>query len=321
MKTNYYNEMLKLKIKSINPKSFNEKIQYKMAHDRRDKLVIFADKIQSKKYVASIIGLEYLPKIYYNNHDLSDIDWQSIPEEFVFKVNHGSGGVIIVSNEADLENKLPKILKHEGWTTYRIHPTSLIKEDLIRLGNYWLTLDYSWYQECGRGPEWAYKKVKRGVLFEELLKGKDGESPVEYKFHMFNGKCQWINVIHRDFKLKTSNERKTYSNIMNSEWESLNIILNGNPPLPENIKQPIELEHTISLAEKLTNNIDYLRVDFYLIDNRIVFGELTNYPMAGKNIYNPENFDHQMGKILILDNYCLKGKTFLANLRSLFKKI
>ena len=160
MKTNYFKEMLKLKITSINPKSFNEKIQYKMAHDRRDVLTIFADKIQSRKYIESIIGLDYLTKMYYHNHDLSDIDWQSIPKEFVFKVNHGSGGVIIVSNEVDLENKLPKILKHEGWTTYRIHPSCLVKEDLIRLGNYWLTLDYSWFPGCGREPEWAYKKVK-----------------------------------------------------------------------------------------------------------------------------------------------------------------
>jgi hypothetical protein len=321
MKPNYFKEMLKLKIKSINPKSFNEKIQYKMAYDRRDLLIIFADKIQSRKYIESIIGLEYLPKMYYSNYDLSDIEWQSIPKEFAFKVNHGSGGIIIVSNEADQKNKLPKNYKQEGWTRYMIHPTCLIKEDLIRLGNYWLTLDYSWYPECGRGPEWAYKKVKRGVLFEELLKGANAESPVEYKFHMLNGECQWINVIHRNFKLKTSNERKTYSNVMTSEWKTLDLIVNGNPPLPENLKRPIELENMITIAEKLTNNIDYLRVDFYLINNRIVVGELTNYPMAGKNIYNPEIFGHQMGKILILDKYRMTVKTFLANLCSSVKKI
>ena len=294
--------VVKLKWNSRKPITFNEKIRYKSAHDRRPILTIFADKIQVKEHISKILSLEYVPRTYSVNYNLDLVDWQKIPNEFVFKVNHGSNGTIIVSRYAKKENKLPTELSDEGWTTYKIHPESLVKEDLIRLGKHWLTLNYFWYKGSGRMPEWAYKNIKKGALFEELLIGKNGESPPDYKFHMMNGKCSHINVVHREHTMRVGSEPKNYSNLFTEDWEEIKVIANGNPPLLE-IPPPKNLAKMLEIAEKLANSIDYLRVDLYSINARILVGELTNYPMAGQNSFEPDSFDYELGKRLILDSY------------------
>jgi TupA-like ATPgrasp len=301
-KFHYIAAIIRLKCNSRKPITFNEKIQYKSAHDRRPILTIFADKIQVKEHISKILGSEYAAINYAVNYNLDLVDWKKIPNEFVFKVNHGSKGIVIVSRYAKKENKLPTDLSNEGWTSYKVHPESLVKEELIRLGKHWLTLDYHWYKDCGRMPEWAYKNIKKGALFEELLNGRNGESPEDYKFHMFNGKCSFINVIHREHVLKAGMEPRNYSNLFTEDWREINVIANGNPPLHK-ISPPKNLPEMLEIAEKLANGIDYLRVDLYSINARILIGELTNYPMAGQNSYEPASFDYEQGSRLILDRY------------------
>jgi hypothetical protein len=274
-------------------------------------LTIFADKIQVRNYVANTIGAEYLPKIYSINYDLDSTDWKRIPGEFVFKVNHGSNGVIVVSKDANIENKLPTNLEGEGWSFYKIHPESLDLDDLLRLGKHWLTLDYTWYEGCGRMPEWAYKNIKRGSLFEELLVDENGGTPPDYKFYMLNGQCQYLALIHREFAEKSGEERKTTYTFMNSKWEKIDLMSDGFKPLEKIPKRPLYFEKMLSIAGQLSSGIDFVRVDLYDIDNRILVGELTNYPGAGLIQFEPKSFDLELGKKLILDNY----KTFrVANL-------
>lgn len=295
---------------SRNPVTFNEKIQFKAAHDRRELLTVFADKIQVRDHISATVGSEYLPKIYVVIYDPESIDWTEIPEEFVFKVNHGSGGIVVVSKSADRNQWIPKNLDSEGWTTYNIHPDSLVRDDLVQLGKHWLTLDYSWHEGCGRMPEWAYKNIKRGMLFEELLVDINGGSPADYKFHMFNGKCVFLNVVNRNFAEKSGEERKTFSNVMTPQWEKVDLILNGNLPLKLSPKRPNDFEKMLSTAEKLASGMDYVRVDMYNTGNRILVGELTNYPAAGQNTYEPKYFDFKLGQILRLDNYKADKKLF-----------
>ena len=295
--------ILKLRWESRQPKTFNEKIKYKSAHDRRTILTVFADKIKVRDYIAVSVGSEYLTKIYCVSYNLDAIDWQKIPEEFVFKVNHGSKGMVMVSKSADPGEKLPKNLETEGWNAYTIHPKSLNKEDLIRLGKHWLKLDYWWFPDCGRMPEWAYKNIKKGAIFEELLITEYRESPADYKFHIFNGKCKHVNVIHRFHAVKPGAERKTYSNIMDTNWKPMNVIFNENPSLEVNPTKPIDFNKMLEIVEKLANGIDYLRVDLYKVGDRILVGELTNYPVAGQIKFNPESFDLELGQKLILDKY------------------
>ena len=138
--------VLKLLWDSKNPVSFGQKIQFKSAHDRRPILTIFADKILSKNYIESIVGNRFLPKVYAIGNKPEDINWNLIPREFVFKVNHGSKGVVVVTHEADKNNVLPKNLENEKWSLYRIHPDSLDRTDLLKLGKHWLGLDYYWFK-------------------------------------------------------------------------------------------------------------------------------------------------------------------------------
>jgi hypothetical protein len=295
--------IIKLRWNSRKPVTFNQKIQYKSAHDRRPILTTFADKIQVKEHVAKIVGTGYVPKTYSIDYDLDSLDWLKIPSEFVFKVNHGSNGIVIVSRQAKKEVTLPTKLINEGWTKYKIHPSSLVKEDLIQLGKHWLTLNYDWYKGCGRMPEWAYKNIKKGALFEELLTENSRNNPRDYKFHMFNGQCSHINVIHREHASRPGQEERNYSNVFTKEWKKIPVTLNGNSPLLENIPPPKNLAEMLHVAEKLSGGIDYLRVDLYEIDQRILVGELTSYPAAGRNVFDPQSYDFDLGKKLVLDNY------------------
>jgi len=303
-------EFLKLKWTTRNPRTFNEKIRYKSAHDRRPILTVFADKIKVRDYVANVIGSEYLPKIYSINYDLDSIDWNKIPEEFVFKVNHGSNGIVVVTKDADRKTELPKNLEIEGWTIYKIHPDSLIKDDLVRLGKRWLTLDYTWFEGCGRMPEWAYKNIRRGALFEELLVDKNGGTPPDYKFSMLNGKCGYIVLIHRDFAENPGEERKTTYTMLNSNWEKLDLTSDGLKPLETTPKRPIDFGTMLKIAEQLSDGIDFVRVDLYNVEGRILFGELTNYPLAGLIQFEPKSFDLELGEKLVLDNYMANNSLF-----------
>lgn len=283
------------------PRTFNEKIIYKAAFDRRPILTTFADKIRVRDYVAATVGDQYLTKLYCSSIDGSDIDWDNLPTEFVFKVNHGSGGVVVVWSGAEPHESLPENVEHVPWTSYRVKPENLVVSDLVRLGEHWLSLDYSWYRGCSRIPEWAYKNITRGVMIEELLVDSEGALAADYKFHVFNGKCEFINVLQRHAPGQADQQAPT-SNIFTPSWEPVDLVMNHNRPAKTAPVKPEQLEEMLEIAGRLANGIDYVRVDLYNVDGRIVFGELTNYPMAGQNSFEPASFDLEWGNMLMLDS-------------------
>jgi hypothetical protein len=298
------------------PRGFNQKIKYKAAFDRRDILTTFADKIAVREYVTNVIGGEYLTECYFNTDTPDEIDWGLIPNEFVMKANHCSGGSVIVWNGADGAKLLPKNKKDIFWNRYQVTPNNLVKKDLVNLANAWLKRNYAYPFPCRRIPEWAYLNVYPQILFEELLLDNQMRIAKDYKFHMFNGKCEIINVVERN-KFKSTKPELNYSSIFDANWKNLHVSLNGNfPPvvLPE---KPEKFDEMLEIATKLASGIDFVRVDLYNIDGRIVFGELTSYPEAGNNTYHFEpysipdkkksvDFDEHLGAKLLLDNYELK---------------
>jgi hypothetical protein len=160
-------------------------------------------------------------------------------------------------------------------------------------------------------PEWAYKNIKRGALFEELLKDSLSDSLADYKFQIFNGKCIFVNVIHRNVVSKSTGKIRNFSNVMSPNWNKLNLILNNNPPMETSITKPKRFDEMVEIAEKLSQNIDFIRVDLYSVNEKIIFGELTNYPCAGLNTYDPKSFDLELGQKLNLDKYGLISNLFI----------
>lgn len=291
-----------LKTISRSPSTFNDKIRFKAAFDRRPILKTFADKFDSRKYVRETIGESYLPSLYAWGTDLRRVAFEKLPDDFVFKVNHGSGGVVIVRKDSKSQQVIPQDLSKVSWTSFEITTDKLIHEHLIALGEHWMAMDYYHYRGCNRMPEWAYKGMPRKYLIEEVLLEDSSSLATDYKFHMFNGKCEFVNTIRRNVFNPNTGEIETTSDIFSSTWEPLNFELNGLKSSGSLLPRPKKLEEMIEVSEKLTGRIDYLRVDLYSPgNNRVIVGELTNYPMAGKMNFQPACLNTAFGQKLKLD--------------------
>lgn len=288
-------------------KTFNEKLKYKAAYDRRPILTTFADKIKVRDYVANAVGEQYLSKAHLIAYDLKQIDWRSLPEEFAFKANHASAANLIVSRTADPSEVLSESPLVKPWKTHVVRPENFSADWLISRAQLWKSLNYSWKPSGDHIIEWPYKNIKPGFLIEELLLDSRGQLAADFKLHVFNGVCRFINVIHRNYFDQSTGTRRNYSNVMTPDWKPVPVVLNGNPPLKTPVR-PANLAELIAVAEKLANGIDYVRVDLYNLPDRIVFGEMTNFPSAAVNTFEPESFDFEWGNLLRLDDYRVRSK-------------
>jgi len=295
------------------PRSFNEKIKFKAAFDRREILTKFADKVAVRDYVAVTIGDKYLTKVFFKTDTANNIDWNLIPDEFVMKANHCSGGTVIVWRGSDENTRLPTNKKDIYWNRYLVSPNNLIKDDLVSLANSWLKKNYAYSFPSRRVPEWAYLNIYPQILFEELLLENDKSLAKDYKFHIFNGKCEMINVLERH-RFNSTKFQRNFSSIFDVNWRKLDVSLNGSfPPLrlPE---KPDNFDEMLDIALRLANDLDYIRVDLFNVSGRIVFGELTSYPQSGRNTYHFEpysvankekskKYDEYLGDKLVLNDY------------------
>ena len=244
-----------------NPKTYNEKLQWLKLYDRNPLYTKMVDKYEAKNYVASIIGDEYVIPTYGVWERFEDIDFSSLPKQFVLKCTHDSGGLVICKDKSkiDLEkakNKINKSLK----TDYFLH-----------------------------GREWPYKDVPRKIIAEKYM-SDNGDDIKDYKFYCFNGKVKLIGIYSdRNSKLPTK------ANYYNEKFERVYMTW-GYEPIREDIKKPAHLNKMIEIAEKLSSNIPELRVDLYLCQNKIFFGELTFFDGGGLDMIEPQEWDYKMGE-------------------------
>lgn len=243
-----------------NPVTFNEKLQWLKLNDRKDIYTTMVDKYEVKKYVADIIGEEYIiPTLgVYNNFD--DIDFSKLPNQFVIKCTHDSGGLVICKNKKELDLKKSK---------------EKIEKSLKN--NYY----YS-------GREWPYKNVKPRLLIEKYM-GKDLN---DYKIFCFNGEPK--------FTLVCSNRNGNFKNtdFYDNNWNLLSFTRENHLNNPNGIEKPKKLDEMLNIARNLSKNIPFVRVDLYDIDDDIYFGELTFYPSGGFEGFNPEEWDKKIGDML-----------------------
>jgi hypothetical protein len=288
-----------LRREARNPRTFNEKVRYKAAFDRRPIITTFADKIAVREHVARTIGPAFLTEAYAVACDPSLIGWNSLPREYVCKVNHGSGGVIVVWDGADSSVQLPEDPR-VGWTRLKVRPEHADPARIRALCDYWLALDYSyWGPGHRRMPEWAYQGIKRGVIVEELLRDEDGRLPIDHKLFVVNGRTRMIRL-----DSPSASGRKSMAHF-DRDWAALPVqfVEGGEPypvtdPLPS---RPENLDSLLRVAERLAAGTDFVRVDLYSLGARVVFGELTNYPTAGAGRFIPDCFDEELGASWVID--------------------
>lgn len=250
-----------------NPQTFNEKLQWLKLNDRKDIYTKMVDKYEAKSYVSKIIGNKYIiPTLgIYNNFD--EIDFNKLPNQFVIKCTHDSGGLVIVTDKSKLDIKNVK---------------KRINKSLKR--NYYYP-----------GREWPYKNVKPRIIIEKYMKDNLTNDLRDYKFFCFDGKCKFFKI---DFNRIINHQANYYD--MNGS-----ILPFGEeicpPDFSKKLELPVNLKKMINLAEKLSQNITFLRVDFYEINGNIYFGELTFYPASGFGKFQPEEWNLKLGNLIDLN--------------------
>jgi len=247
-----------------NPQTFNEKLQWKKLYDRRDIYTTIADKYAVRKYIADRIGDQYLVPIYGVYDEVNKIPFDELTKPCIIKPTHLSNRVKIVRdiNNLDLDE---------------------IKKECKN----WLEENFYYY-----GKEWQYKNIEPQIIIEKLLIDDIGDLPLDYKFHCFNGNVYSIQVDIGRF-------RKHKRNFYDKNWNLLTYRLIYEKG--KNIRKPPNLTKMIELAQILSRDFNYIRVDLYNINKQIYFGELTETPESGFGKFFPTQMDNIWGNQLIIE--------------------
>ena len=249
------------------PHTFNEKIQWLKLYDRKIVYSTMVDKYDSKRYVSNLIGEEYIiPTLeVYENFD--DIDFEELPDQFVIKCTHDSGGSVICKNKKEFNKEIAR------------------KKIIDSLNN-------NYYYNS---REWPYKNVKPRIIIEPYLEDKRDNELRDYKFFCFNGK---VKIFKIDFNRYTNHQANYYD--VKGELLPFGEVVCP-PDYEKKLRIPNNLTKMIELAEKLSENTKFLRVDFYEVDNKIYFGELTFYPNSGFGKFTDEKWDEVLGEWITLE--------------------
>lgn len=253
-----------------------------MLRDHRRLLVTFADKAAVRDYVDSVLGPGHLPIAYAVLDSAAELSDLALPPTYVVKPTHGSGAVIVVSEQAPEEARLPEV--SGGWSYAHVRPAAADRHRMVELATFWLAQLY------GQGPnrEWAYGQIPRRILVEERLIGPDGQIPDDYKLFVFNQRCRFIQLDTGRFGGRTQD-------FYLPTWEHLDMS-GGLPWATEPQARPERLDEMIDMAERLARDTDFVRVDLYHLADRVVFGELTSYPAGGNSPFEPEHFNAEFGR-------------------------
>lgn len=249
-----------------NPKLYTEKVQWLKLHDRKPQYIAMVDKYQAKSYIADIVGEQYIIPTYGIWERFDDIDFDSLPNRFVLKCTHNSGGVVVCLDKQsfDFENARKVI-------------NSCLKEN------------YYWHSR-----EWPYKNVKPRIIAEEYLYDREypDESIMDYKLLCFSGEPRLLYYAEE-------NTDDPYSDIYDMDFKKLNLQF---PEPNSNVvaTMPENFEEMKKVARKLSEGLAHLRVDFYSVNGKVYVGELTFYHCAGLVDIRPEHWNQTLGEWLIL---------------------
>ena len=247
-----------------NPKSYDEKVQWLKLYDDSELRTKLTDKYAVREWVANTIGEEYLIPLLGRWDRPEDIEYSSLPAQFVLKANHGCGCNYIVTDKATIDRK-----------------------DISKKFKKWMKINYAYL--CG---ERQYEKIKPCIIAEEYIADLDGEIP-DYKVWCFNGKAYYIMYLcERNKGLKMA--------FYDRDWNKQNFVYSY-PRYEKEVERPQCLDKLIYLSEKLAANFYHVRVDFYVLKNGdIKFGEMTFTSAGGKSKWSPKDADFNLGNLLHL---------------------
>ena len=248
-----------------NPTTFNEKLQWLKLYYHRPDHTKMVDKYEMKEYVAEKLGRDAVVPVLGVWNKADDIDFDSLPDKFVLKVTHDSGGVVICKDKTKLDidatkKRLDQALENNYYIQYR---------------------------------EWPYKNVQPRIIAEKLLEDVSGDQIKDYKIFCFSGQPYCIQV---DFDRFTGHKKNLYD----TDWKLLSFSFNY-PAHPEiEIEKPDTLEKMLQMARALSDGEPYVRIDFYTVNGKAYVGEITFFPASGFGKFVPEHYDKDLGDMIVL---------------------
>lgn len=267
IKIDYYIRLGK-EINLRNPLTFNEKLQWLKLHDRKQSYIKLVDKYEVRKYIAETMGENYLIPLLGIYDDFEEIDFNNLPEQFVLKCTHDSGGIVICKDKRKFNIDAARIK---------------INKCLKR--NYFY-----------HGMEWPYKYVKPRIICEKYMEDEIEKELKDYKFMCFNGRAKCCNVCLNRNSLTGLN-----IDFYDMDWNIMPFERLDHPGSKFKIPKPKNLENMILFSEELSKDKAFVRVDFYEVCGNLYFGELTFFPGSGFIEFIPEPYDYLLGSWLDID--------------------
>ena len=260
----YYRAIVGKKLNLKNPKSFNEKLQWLKLYDRKPEYTKMVDKYEAKLYFAEKVGEEYIVPNYGVWNDFDEIDFDTLPNQFVLKCTHDCGGLVICRDKSKLDinaarEKISKCLKKQ----------------------------YFWGSR-----EWPYKNVKPRIIAEKYMENND-RGLRDYKFYCFDGNVPYLYISEGLEDHATAN-----ISFLTTDWEKAPFGRLDYAPFEELPEKPEKLEEMIEIAKTLSKGHPFLRVDLYEVSGNIYFSELTFTPCGGTMPFTDEEWNNKLGDMI-----------------------
>lgn len=257
-----YRAAMGRKLHLKNPETFNEKLQWLKLYDRDPRYTVLVDKFACREEIGQLIGQKHLIPLLGVWDRAQDIDFEQLPDQFVLKCNHDSASVVICRDKETFDREAA-----------RKKLAAKLKKNL-----------FQW------GREWPYKNVQPRIICEKYLTN-DGNPPADYKIHCFGGQPKFILVCADRFS-----DGGLTEDFYTPDWEHMEV---KRPHLSNAVvlqPKPEELSEMLAMAEKLAENIPFVRVDFYVVDGHIYFSEMTFFPACGFTAFQPDSYDTLFGQ-------------------------
>ena len=271
-----------------NPITYNEKLQWLKLYNRKPLYTTMVDKYESKAYVSGIVGGKYVIPALGVWDRFEDIDFDALPDRFVLKCTHDSGGLVIVRDKSDFDRE-----------------SARKKIERCQARNYYL-----------KSREWPYKDVKPRIMAEDYISGlNEGAASthapsdavscdelqakhglLDYKFMCFNGKVRALFLDIGVIGKGTEHAEEYYRNVYDENGVLLPV-KETRDNYPESIVLPSNLDEMIKIAEALSEGTPHLRVDLYRLNSgEIKVGEMTFFHGSGfSNFFIPEEWNKIFG--------------------------
>ena len=258
-----YKHLVGKRLNLKNPVTFNEKLQWLKLYDRNPEYKKLVDKYEVREYIKSSIGEEYLIPFLGVWDKFEDIDFGALPDKFVLKCTHDSGSVVLCKDKSNFDIEYAR--------------RKLTAKMMTNL--FW------------EGREWPYKDLKPRIIAEQYMECENGEELIDYKFFCFGGEPKFVYVSQG-----LADHSTAHLSYMWMDWTQAPFYREDFPQFDKLPDKPQTFDKMVEFSELFSKDYPFARIDFYEINGKLYFGEITFYPGSGFTVYSPNGWDGKIGE-------------------------